>query len=404
MPFKGTCPVEERIALFRDLETSALTVVELCERYGVSRQTFYEWKERRASGEAKWYEERSHAALCCPHATPEAVRREIVAVRQRFPHFGPKKIRAWLSRERPAVAWPAASTMGDILKREGLVTPRRRRRRALAQGTIAPAALAPNAEWAIDFKGWFRTADGARCDPLTVTDTASRYLLEVRIVDPTYAGVRGALERVFEACGLPGAIRSDNGSPFGSTGAGGLSQLSVWWLKLGIEPHYIRPAKPQENGRHERMHKTLKAHTASTPAAHREQQQTRFDIFRAHYNEERPHEALGQTPPAGHWQPSSRRLPKQLAEPWYDAGHEMRRVHWNGEIRWRGEAMFIGEALAGEPVGIAEIDDGLHAVRFATRDLGIIGRDRRFRRFAPPRARLRSAAETPQDDAGTQPE
>ncbi len=210
MPFKETCPVEERIALFGEYETGVFTVAELCRRHGISRETFYLWKRRRESGEAHWFEDRSHAVERCTHATPDRQADRIVAVRRRFPHFGPKKIKAWLERTAPDVAWPAASTIGDILKREGLIEARRRRRRALAQGEVVAAATVANEEWAIDFKGWFRTADGERCDPLTITDATSRYLIEVRIVEPTWAGVRGACERVFEAVGLPEAIRSDN--------------------------------------------------------------------------------------------------------------------------------------------------------------------------------------------------
>jgi putative transposase len=274
------------------------------------------------------------------------------------------------------------------------VESQRRRRRAIAQGEVVTPAHAPNDEWSIDFKGWFRTADGTRCDPLTITDQSSRFLVEVRIVDPTWAGVRGALERVFEDVGLPAAIRSDNGTPFGSTGAGGLSALSVWWLKLGIEPRYIPPSSPQDNGRHERMHRTLKAETSKPPARSAAEQQQRFDGFRQHYNEERPHEALGQKTPARLWRRPERTLPAgRLEDPWYDADHEVRRVRPTGEIKWQGEETFIGEAFAGELVGVAQHDSGGHIVRFASRDLGVIGRDRRFLRFAPPRARLRVAPE-----------
>jgi len=315
-------------------------------------------------------------------------------VRRRFPDFGPKKIKAWLERHSPNVNWPAASTIGDILKREGLVEARRRRQRAIAQGELVSPATVANDEWSIDFKGWFRTADGTRCDPLTLTDAASRYLVEVRIVEPTLAGVRGAMEPVFAEVGLPGAIRSDNGAPFGSTGAGGLSALSVWWLKLGIEPRYIPPSSPQDNGRHERMHRTLKEQTSKPAAATAAEQQRRFDRFRRHYNEERPHEALEQTPPATHWQPSARTLPTRLEDPWYDADHQVRRVHCNGGIKWRGDEVFIGEALAGELIGLAEHESGGHIARFCHRDLGVIDRDRRFLRFAPPRARLRVVPET----------
>lgn len=394
MPFKETCPLEERIAMFRDYDTGAFKIAELCQRYGVSRETFYVWKRRRDAGEERWFEERSRAPEHRPHATPESQIVQIVAMRERFPRFGAKKLLSKLEETRPNTDWPAASTIGDILKREGLIVARQRRRRPVPVGEIVAGAHKPNGEWSIDFKGWFRTRDGERCDPLTVEDTATRYLVETRIVEPTRAGVRLALQRVFAEAGLPEAIRSDNGSPFGSTGAGGLSSLSVWWLRLGIEPRYIRPSSPQDNGRHERMHRTLKEDTACPPAATLREQQARFDAFRRHYNEERPHEALGQTPPARHWRPSRRQLPRRLDEPWYDADHEVRRVRPPGTIKWRGEQVFIGEALAGELVGIAELESGGHIVRFSGRDLGVIGPDLRFLRFAPPRARLRCAEET----------
>jgi transposase InsO family protein len=394
MPFRESSPVEERIALFREYETGAFSVTELCARHGISRETFYVWKRRRASGERNWFEERSHAVESCPHTTPVWLADRIIATRRQFPHFGPKKIKAWLEHERGGVDWPAASTIGDILKREGLVDARRHRRRAIAQGEVVASASAPNEEWAIDFKGWFRTRDGTRCDPLTITDTASRFLVEVRITDPTGAGVRSALERVFQDIGLPDAIRSDNGAPFGSTGAGGLSTLSVWWLKLGIEPRYIPPASPQDNGRHERMHRTLKAETSKPPAETAGEQQRRFDAFRRHFNEQRPHEALDQMPPVTFWQPPPRALPGRLDDPWYDADHQVRRVRPTGQIKWRGEHVFIGEALVGEYVGLAEHDSGGHIVRFCNRELGLIDRERRFLRFAPPRARLRVAQET----------
>jgi transposase InsO family protein len=394
MPFKETCRLEERIAMFRDYDTGAFTVGELAARYGVSRETLYVWKRRRESGDERWFLERSRAPGRCPHATSAAQVAAIVAMRERYPRFGAKKIGAKLLEKRPGTAWPAASTIGGIMKRKGLIAAQERRRKPVAQGEIVAGAAAPNEEWSIDFKGWFRTRDGERCDPLTIADTASRYLLAARIVEPTRAGGRLALERVFAAAGLPQAIRSDNGAPFGSTGAGGLSSLAVWWLKLGIEPRYIPPASPQDNGRHERMHRTLKAETTRPAAATIAEQQARFDAFCKHYNEERPHEALSQTAPARHWQPSPRPLPRRLEDPWYDADHEVRRVRWTGEIKWRGDRVFIGEALAGELVGVAELERGGHIVRFCNRDLGRIDPALRFLRFAPPRARLRVATET----------
>lgn len=392
MPFKETCPMEERIALLREWDTGVFTISELCDRFGICRDTFYFWHERRTQGDPRWFEDRSHAALNCPHATPEALAERIIATRRKFPHFGPKKIKAWLEAKEPGPTWPAASTIGDILKRAGLVEANRHARKPLARGEIRAPAASPNEEWAIDFKGWFRIASGERCDPLTITDQSSRYLLDVRIVEPTTCGVKAAMERLFDKVGLPNAIRSDNGVPFGSAaGGGGLSRLSIWWLKLGIEPHYIPLSSPQDNGRHERMHRTLKAQTTGAPAHHRDQLQVRFNIFRQHYNEERPHEALGQTPPAAHWRPSVRRMPDRLQEPWYDADHQVRRVCDVGRIKWRGEKVFIGEALAGEIVGLAAHESGSHIVRFCQRDLGLIDPLGRFVRFAPPRARLRIA-------------
>lgn len=390
MPFRESHPVEERIAMFRDLDSKAFDVVELCDRYGISRETFYVWKRRRDSGDPKWFEDLSRAPGSCPHAVPAETIAAIVAMRDRFPRFGPKKIKARLALDRPSLVWPAASTIGDILKREGLIAPKARRKKPVGQGEIVAGSDEPNGEWAIDFKGWFRTSDGTRCDPLTVSDTASRYLVEARITPPTHVGVKAVMERVFERIGLPDAIRSDNGAPFGSTGAGGLSRLSVWFVKLGIEPRFIPPASPQDNGRHERMHRTLKAETARPPADHPDQQQVRFNIFREAYNEERPHEALGQTTPASRWRPPRRAMPRRVEEPWYDPDHEVRRVRADGTIKWHGEHVFIGEALARETVGLVEREHG-HLVRFSCRDLGLIDASGRFHRFAPPRARLRSA-------------
>ena len=393
MPFRESGAVEERIALFREFASGAFSVVDLCERYDISRETFYVWKRRRDAGDERWFEELSRVPCSCPHALAPGTVAAIVALRARFPRFGPKKIRARLGLERPGAALPAASTIGDALRREGLAAPRHRRGKPAAQGEAIAGPHEPNGEWAMDFKGWFRTADGMRCDPLTVSDAASRYLLETRIGPPTHAGVKGALERLFERVGLPDAIRSDNGAPFGSAGAGGLSRVSVWLLKLGIEPRHIRPGSPQDNGRHERMHRTLKAETSLPPARCLAEQQARFDAFRREYNEERPHEALGQSTPASRWRPPLRRMPERVEEPWYDADHEVRRVRSSGEIRWRNGFVFVGEALAGEPVGLIEHERGGRVVRFAGRDLGLLDEAGRFHRFAPPRSRLRSATE-----------
>jgi len=234
-------------------------------------------------------------------------------------------------------------------------------------------AVSANDLWAIDFKGWFRAGDGARCDPLTVTDAFSRYLLCAQLLArPDYANCRSELERAFKEYGLPRSIRSDNGAPFASVGVGGLSRLSVWWVKLGIMPERIEPGQPQQNGRHERMHRTLKAECANPPAASAAAQQQRFDQFRVEFNQQRPHEALGQTAPAEHYARSPRVYPARLEDPHYPADFELRRVRSNGEIRWQGALVFIGETLIDEVIGLVETDDGDAEVYFGPVPLGII--------------------------------
>ena len=315
-----------------------------------------------------------------------------MSLRKKRPSWGPRKLRAALQREEPGQAWPAASTIGDLLQREGLVGRSRRRRAALEQAGPFAAIEQVNDTWCLDFKGWFRTGDGFRCDPLTVSDAHSRYLLTCRIVSPTYEGVQPQIERLLREHGLPRAIRSDNGPPFASTAAGGLSRLSVEWLKLGIRLERIEPGCPQQNGRHERLHRTLKSETLRPAAATVAAQQVRFDDFRQVYNHERPHEALGQVTPATLWHPSPRAYPSRLEEPTYPSDHAVRRVRSSGEIKWAGQLIFISQALIGEPIGVAETDDGNWFVRFAGVDLGFIDRKvNKLRRFTAPRPGRREA-------------
>jgi transposase InsO family protein len=387
MPFKETCRVEERVRMLSDYETGNWSVSDLCRRYGVCRDTFYEWRKRRESGGPNWFVDRSHAPLHCPHETAGTLADAIVSLRKRFPHLGPRKLLAILERQAPETCWPAASTIG------GLITPIKRRRRAIDQKRPVTAVAAANDEWATDFKGWFRTTDRSRIDPLTITDGHSRFLIDVRIVQQTIEGSQPVFAEAFHAHGLPLSIRCDNGAPFGSSGAGGLTRLSAWWIKLGVEPHFIHPASPQENGRHERMHRTLKAQTSRPPAANAAEQQARFDAFRRHYNQERPHEALGQRPPDELYVPSQRPMPDRVEDPWYDADHQVRRVRPSGEIMWKGGRLFVSEVLAGELLGIAELETGDHVVRFYHGDMGLIDRRSRFTRFAPPRTGLRELAE-----------
>ena len=390
--------MDEKLSFVAECLRGELAMVSLCEAYGISRKTGYKWLGRYRELGPEGLVDRSRAPRRHGRSMAPEVADAIVGLRRQRPHWGPRKLRAVLMRESPETVWPAASTMGDLLRSEGLVSSRRRRRRVAAPSRTLRPAEGPNDVWCIDFKGWFRTRDGERCDPLTVTDAYSRYLLACVIVPPRTEEVRAALEELFVRYGLPETIRSDNGSPFAGTGAAGLSRLSVGWLKAGIALERIDPGRPQQNGRHERMHKTLKAETTRPPAANKEEQQVRFDRFREDFNANRPHEALGQQPPAAFWQPSPRPWPERLEEPWYDAWHAMRRVRTDGSIKWGGDMVFVSETLAGESVGIAETDSGHWILRFADIDLGIIDRRTKklhgFRAARPGRAEAERTQKT----------
>jgi len=365
---------DEKLCFIAEVLKGELPMTTLCASFGISRQTGYELIRRYHAEGAPGLAPRSRAPHHAGHAMAATTAAAIIALRGERPFWGPKKLRAVLQKREPAIAWPAPSSIGDVLRREGLSQPRKRRRTAVPLSQPFAPVRAPNDLWCIDFKGWFRTRDGERCDPLTVTDAHSRYLLAVRIMPERSEPVRAAMDEVFGEYGLPLAMRSDNGSPFASIGAAGLSVVSVHWAKLGIRLERIVPGHPQQNGRHERLHRTLKAETTRPAAASVAEQQARFDRFRADFNHHRPHEALGQQPPAEHYRASPRQLPTQVPEPWYDADHAVRRVRPTGEIKWGGASVFISQALAGEPVGIAEAENGDWLVRFAAIDLGIIDR------------------------------
>lgn len=373
--------MDQRVALVADWLRGEWTITELARRYGVTPKTVYKWVDRYLADPAQGLVERSRAPLRPGRAMPATMQGEVLRVRRQHPSWGPKKLRAVLQRRHPTQRWPAASTIGDLLRREGLTRPQRRERYVVPLTQPLAAAVAPNDVWTADFKGWFRTQDATRCDPLTVADACSRWVLCCRIVPPTEQGVRPWFERTFREYGLPAALRTDNGPPFATTGAGRLSHLAVWWLKLGIQLDRIAPGHPEQNGRHERFHLTLQQETTSPPAATPAQQQRRFDRLRQTFNHERPHEALGQRPPAAVYVPSPRPYPGRLEDPWYDAMHQVRRVKETGQIRWQGDLIFVSEAVRGEVVGVAETERGDWIVRFMQVELGRI--DRQTRRFTP---------------------
>jgi transposase InsO family protein len=373
--------MHQRVAFIADWLRDEWTMTELAERYGISRKTAYKWVERYESDPAHGLAERARAPKAHGRAVADEVRRAVLAVRRAHPRWGPKKLRAVLREREPDQVWPAASTMGDLLRRAGLSQPRRRARYVVPLTQPLAAARAPNDVWTADFKGWFRTADGTRCDPLTIADACSRFVLCCRIVPPSAGGVRPWFERTFREYGLPRALRTDNGTPFATTGAGQLSQLAVWWLKLGIQLDRIDPGHPEQNGRHERFHLTLQEETTTPPATTPRQQQARFDRMRGEFNRERPHEALAQQPPARVYVPSPRPYAGRLEDPWYDATHQVRRVNPKGQIKWKGDLVFVSEAVRREVVGLAETARGDWTVRFMHVELGRI--DRYTRRFTP---------------------
>lgn len=361
-----------------------VNVSELCRAYGISRPTGYTWlnRYRDAGHDVRVLENRSRRPRSNPKAMTLQIEATLVAARKLHPRWGPRKLRAWLQDRFPDHTFPSPSTIGETLKRHGLVESRRRRRRH-APVAVAPfkEPISPNGVWCIDFKGHFRTDDHAVCYPFTISDAFSRFLIRCEIVDdPDGDAVRSVLDSAFREFGLPTAIRSDNGPPFASTGAAGLTSLAVWLLRLGIRLERIVPGKPQQNGKHERMHLTLKLETATPPKANLFLQQKAFDLFRREYNEERPHEALELKPPATRYTPSSRTYPRKLLRPqrW---GEECR-VEKDGGVRWRSEKIFVSHALYGDYVHVFPCDDGTYEVSFGAIVLGSFTTDRPELRLA----------------------
>ncbi len=384
MPWQETRVMDERMAFIVDWQREEYGMAELCRRYEVSRKTGYKLRDRFVAEGMAGLVDRSRAPHHHPSAVPAAVEEAVLAVRRTHPSWGPKKIRAWLRARDGETSWPVESTIARLLDRHGLVTRRRRRRRVPPSAVALSPCVAANDVWGVDFKGWFRTGDGRRCDPLSLSDLASRYVLRLQAVAvPDGDHVWPVLDAAFREFGPPKVMRSDNGPPFASVGVGGLSWLSVRLIKVGVMPERIAPGKPQQNGRHERLHRTVKEDTASPPAADARAQQRRFDRFRRMFNEERPHEALGQTTPAAHYDPPPSSYGGRLREPDYHADHEVRRVRRNGEIKWRGALVFIGQALVGEPVGLEETEDGCWAVRYGPVALGTLDADGGFARVKP---------------------
>jgi putative transposase len=375
MGWMETCAVDERMRFVIAAEKHEESFAAVCRRFGVSRTVGYKWRERYQEAGIAGLWDRSRAPLHHPQAVAEEIAERCLAVRRAHPSWGPRKVRAFLERQATGTDWPVASTIGSLFDREGLTVKRKLRRRSPPSSAPFTHCGAANDVWCIDFKGWFLTGDGGRCEPLTLTDAHSRYLLRCQALARNDTDhVWPVLDAAFREFGLPKRLRSDNGSPFASRGPGGLSRLSVKVIKAGVVPERIAPGKPQQNGRHERMHLTLLQDTASPPAGSLREQLKRLRNFQRIYNEQRPHESLGDDTPADHYTASPRHFDGVLREPEYGE-HEVRRVRHNGEIRWQGQTIYISEALIGEPVGLRENDAAGWTVCYGPIVLGTINHD-----------------------------
>ena len=360
-----------RIQLIQDYREGH-SISALAEMYEVARKTVYKWLERHDAAGVAGLADRSRT----PHASPRQVSNEviehIVAARQRW-NWGPRKLRVKLVQAHPDILWPVESTIGEVLKRAGLT--HRRKLRVRTPPYVQPFASveAANQTWCADFKGWFRTADGTRCDPLTITDAHSRYLLQCHITPKTDTiHVAALFDAAFRENGLPLVIHTDNGVPFASRAPGGLSRVSMRWVKLGIVPERSRPASPQDNGRHERMHSTLKQATLKPPERNARRQQESFDRFQQEYNHERPHEALGDRTPASCYTPSCRQMPRRVPELEYGDDVIVRRISQQGSLKMSGERSFVSEIFAHEWLGLRALDERYFEVLYGPMTIGYL--------------------------------
>ena len=365
--------MSERIKMIGAYVGGDSAISELAAEFGVSRKTAYKWIERYEHGGWSALEDRSRAPRHHPNAVSAEVERAVLELKARWPRWGAPKLLRKLEQKLGARLCPAESTVSAILRRHGLSRVARQRRRAVPSAQPFAACQAANAVWCADFKGWFRTRDGAKCTPLTISDGHSRYLLRCQGLDGATGmiTVQPLFIATFREYGLPQAIRTDNGPPFASSGLGGLSELAVWWVRLGLNLERIEPGQPQQNGRHERMHRTLKASTAQPPRANLRQQQKAFDEFRHEYNEQRPHEALGQRTPAEVYEPAARDYPERLpGQRGYPDEWQKRKVQSSGQIKWKGRDLQITRALVGQEMGLKPVGDGQWELYFEGLRLG----------------------------------
>jgi len=371
MPWRDTSLMDQKTQFIADVLRGTLSVVELCDSYGISRKTAYKWIDRYLKEGPGALLERSRRPENSPNSTPPELVQAIIEARRHHPSWGAKKLLKILRDKHPRWPWPQRTAVCDILKRSGLIAKKRRRRAIGHPGKPTTIVTAPNDLWCADYKGQFKTGDGRYCFPLTVTDHFSRYILGCHgLLNTSVADAKPVFTRLFREFGLPKRIRTDNGVPFATHTLARLSRLSAWWVRLGVMPEFIEPGKPQQNGRHERMHKTLKAETARPPRATLLAQQRRFNAFITEFNEERPHEALDLQTPDSLYDVSPRPMPARVPRLEYPDRFETRYVSANGGIRWNSQWVCVSTVCAGEYVGLEEIDNEIWNVYFGSLKLG----------------------------------
>jgi putative transposase len=374
----GVTKVEDQRKQFiLDHESCQISMSALCQAYEISRETGYKWLERfRNEGEAGLCD-RNRARKTQAHQTSDKAIQLIIELKTKYPRHGAKKLKPQLEGMFPEIAWPSLATFNAILDKNGLVVPRKVRRRLPIRSAPLAHCKNPNDVWSADFKGWFLAANGEKCEPFTLSDGSSRFLLRcLHLCLKNESHVWAVLDNAFREYGLPKYLRTDNGPPFATTGAGRLSRLSVKLLQAGVIPDWIEPGEPQQNGRHERMHGTLQAEMGHLPNLAK--QRIKLAEFREYYNFERPHEALGQKPPGSVYYPSDREWKGRLVSPEYGSGIKVGKVRSCGKMSFFDKEIYIARVLAGEPVGLKEIEEKVFEVYYGPIFLGIIDRDNNF--------------------------
>jgi transposase InsO family protein len=367
---------DERLRFIEECKSREWSIAEVCRRFEISRKTGYKWLDRYESGGMDALKDRTHAAHRNPRQVPEQVEDAIVGARGKHPHWGPARLRAWLHKTAPEIQWPALSTIGEVLRRHGLAVPREKRQKTISSNQPLQHSREPNLVWCADFKGSFRCQDGSRSHLLTIADSNSHFLLKCQAAkhaDTLYT--KSLFEAAFREYGLPESIRIHNSAPFAAVGIGGLSELSVWWIKLGIRLETVEPGEPGQDGFHERMHRTLRQETARPPRANLREQQKAFDAFRQEHNHGRPQEDLEGKTPAECYRDSLRPYRSRIHPPEYPAGFEVRQVDEAGQILWNRASIFVGPALSGEPIGLEYTGNGEWPVWFSFYELGVFDED-----------------------------